>query len=71
MGDLLFPLVCDQCSASAVVPCYNGTVVRSTFMILALRCGSCGHHEHVIFAMSGVTVARKPDRRRDGETTEM
>lgn len=69
MGDLVFPLVCEQCGASTVVPCYDGTEVRSTFMILGLRCGSCGHRKHVTFAMCGVTVARKRDRRLNRETT--
>jgi len=69
MGDLVFPSVCEQCSALTVVPCYDDTEVRSTLMVLGLRCGACGHREHVTFAMCDVTLTRKPDRRRSRETT--
>jgi lipoate synthase len=63
MGDLVFPSVCDQCGAPAVMPCHDGTVVRATFMVLGLRCGSCARREHVEVTMGGVTLMRKPDRR--------
>jgi len=69
MGDLAFPSVCEQCRASTVVPCYDDTEVRSTLMVLGLRCDSCGHREHITFAMCGVTMRRKPDRRRNRKTT--
>jgi hypothetical protein len=70
MGDLVFPLVCEQCRASTVVPCYDSTEVRSTVMVLGLRCGACGHREHLTFKTIGVSMARKPDRRRNRETND-
>jgi hypothetical protein len=62
-----FPLVCDQCGAFTVVPCYDGTMVGATFFMLGLRCSACGQKEYIVERVCRPAVWPKPDRRRNLE----
>ena len=65
MGDLVFPLVCEQCGASRVVPCADATMVAATYLMLAVSCDECGHREYIVATNCRVTLARRADRRGD------
>ena len=63
MGDLVFPLVCEQCGASRVIPSAETTVVAATYLMLGVTCRECGRREYVVASNCRVTLAPKPDRR--------
>jgi hypothetical protein len=64
MGAIAFPLVCDKCGETSIIPTEDGTTIGLTHMTLGLRCDVCEYRAHLKVPTGCAVVIRKRDRRR-------